>query len=79
MLTNELTRDNMTSVVNKVRHCVSPEMMQLVLKMLYVDESYIDTFFAECDRLYGGIDGYVAATGVTDEHKRKLAENYILH
>ena len=79
MLTNELTRDNMTSVVNKVRPCVSPEMMQLVLKMLYVDESYIDTFFAECDRLYDGIDGYVAAIGVTDEHKRKLAENYILH
>lgn len=78
MLTNTLTRDNMTSVANKVAPYVTDEVMNLMLKMLYVDESYIDTFFAECDRLYGGIDSFVAATGITAEHKHKLAKNYII-
>lgn len=78
MLTNTLTEQSSQSILNKVAPFVSDEKLDLVHKMLTVDESYITNFFATCTQLYGSFDNYLTLIGVTESDKQKLHDQYVV-
>lgn len=77
MESNAQTRSNTNSVLNKARPYVTADKMELIEKMLMVYPYYLDAFFGEMDKLFGGIDGFVKACGITDGNIEKLRENYL--
>lgn len=74
---NAQTRENTNSVLNKARPYVTPDKMELIEQMLMVQPYYLEAYFNEMSRLFGGIDGFVRACGVTDEDVDKLRKNYL--
>lgn len=77
LLTNELTRQNTDSILNKVTPYVSQEERDTVESMLLVKRSYLQTFFDEIANKYGTVDAFVAACGVTEREINLLRENYL--
>lgn len=77
MLTNEQSRENKLSILNKVRDFVSEENLQLIEKMLSVDESFLQDFFDETDKNFGGTDNFLTECGVTHDHIEMLRANYL--
>lgn len=74
---NKQTRENTNSVLNRARPYVDDDKMELIEAMLMVYPHYLDAFFGEMERLFGGIDGFIKACGVTDEEIEKLRNNYL--
>ena len=74
---NEQTRENTNSVLNKARPYVTDDRMELIESMLMVYPYYVETFFDEMKRLFGGIDGFIRACGVGDEEIEKLRAHYL--
>lgn len=74
---NVQTRENTNSLLNKVKPYVSPDKMGIVEEMLVVQPYYLDAFFDEIAKLYGSLDGFIKACGVTQEETEKLRENYL--
>lgn len=77
MLTNEQMHDNVNSIVNKITPFVSADILQLALSMLYVKESFLQSFFDKIDATFGGVQGFLTACDVTDEDIRLLRKNYL--
>ena len=77
MQSNVQTRENTNSVLNKARPYVTPDKMQLIEQMLMVQPYYLEAYFGKMQSMFGGIDGFVHACGVTDEEIEKLRNNYL--
>lgn len=77
LLTNKQTMSNAESILGKVRPFVNDDNLQLVQSMLLVDESYLNSFWQEIDTLFGSVDKFVAACGVTEQDIEKLRKNYL--
>lgn len=77
LLTNEQTKARAESILGKVSPFVSQNRLELVQSMLLVDKSYLETFWQEIETLFGSVDGFVAACGVTQEDIEKLRKNYL--
>ena len=77
MESNKQTKENTNSVLNKARPFVEPDKMELIESMLTVQPYYLEAFFGEMKRLYGSIDGFIAACGVTEQEIEKLRINYL--
>ena len=77
LLTNEMNKAHSESILNKVRPYVSDELYALEKTMITVDESYLDTFFAEIEHLYGTVDAFIAQCGVSGEDVEKLRKFYL--
>ena len=78
MLTNTQTETSRASVIAKVTPHVTADKLNLVKQMLRVETDYIGTFFATVDHLYGGMDGFVAQTGVTAQDIALLRAEYLV-
>lgn len=74
---NVQTRENTNSLLNKVKPFVPEDKMGIVEEMLIVQPYYLDAYFDEINRLYGNIDGFLAACGVTQDDINKLRELYL--
>lgn len=77
MQSNIQTRENTNSVLNKARPYVDDDKMELIEQMLMVQPYYLDAFFEKMQSMYGGIDGFIHACGVTDEEVEKIRKNYL--
>ena len=77
MLTNAQTQNNAHSILGKVRPFVDDDKLQLVQSMLLVDESYLDSFWAEIENKFGSADNYIAQCGVTANDISNLRKLYI--
>jgi len=77
MESNIQTVENTNSVLNTALHYVSPDKIDLIKKMMMVEPYYLEAYFNEMKRLFGGIDGFIKACGVTDEEIAKLRKNYL--
>ena len=77
MLTNEQVLSHAESILAKVRPHVSPDRLELVQSMLLVEQSYLESFWNEIEKLYGSIDAFVAKCGVTQKEIEKLRKNYL--
>lgn len=77
MLTNAQSRESKLAVLDKVKDFVSEEDLYRVDKMLSVDEAFLQGFFDEAERLFGGTRQFLHACGVTEKEEEKLRENYL--
>ena len=77
LLTNEQVMSHAESILAKVKPHVSPERLELVQSMLLVEQSYLESFWSEIERLYGSVDAFVAKCGVTQQEIEKLRANYL--
>lgn len=77
MESNAQTVENKNSVLNKARPYVTPDKMELIEQMLMVQPYYLEAYFGEMERRFGGIDGFIKACGVTDGEIEKLRNNYL--
>ena len=77
MESNVQTRENTNSLLNKVKPYVTAERLPTVEEMLTVQPYYLDAYFDEIKNLYGNMDGFLAACGVTQQHIDKLRELYL--
>ena len=75
--TNEQVTAHAESILAKVRPYVAADRLALVQSMLWVEESYLTSFWSEIDRLYGSVDAFVAKCGVTQTEIEKLRANYL--
>lgn len=78
LLTNEQSRESKNSVLNKVKDFVSPDNLAIIDKMLSASTLYLESFYAKAEEQFGGIDGFIAACGVTQSDIQKLRKNYLL-
>ena len=78
LLTNEQVMSHAESILAKVRPHVAANRLALVQSMLLVEQSYLESFWSEIERLYGSVDAFVAKCGVTNEEIEKLRKNYLL-
>ena len=78
LLTNELMLHRTESILAKVKPHVSPDRLELVLSMILVDESYLESFWSEIEKTYGSVDAFIAQCGVTQEEIKKLRTNYLV-
>ena len=51
--------------------------MALLHSMLTVQQSYLDSFYDEMQHLFGGIDQFIEACGVTEQDIAALRANYL--
>lgn len=77
LATNEQSYASNVSIMAKIRPFVTDEMLQLVDKLLTVDESYLQTFWTEIASQYGNVDNFVAECGVTAQDVENLRKNYL--
>ena len=77
LLTNKQVLSHAESILAKVKPHVSPDRLALVQSMLLVEQSYLESFFAEIEQRYGGIDAFVAHCGVTQDEIEVLRSNYL--
>lgn len=77
LLTNEMNRAHSESILNKVRPYVNDAVFALEKTMVMVDESYLNSFWSEIEKVYGSVDAFVAHCGVTDDDIAKLRKNYL--
>ncbi|MCH5152549.1 MAG: tyrosine-protein phosphatase [Clostridiales bacterium] len=75
--TNQQVLSHAESILAKVRPHVSPDRLELVQSMLLVEQSYLESFWSEIERLYGSVDAFIANCGVTQEEIDKLRKNYL--
>ena len=78
MLTNEQVTNHNESILAKVRPHVSMDRLELVQSMLLVEQSYLESFWAEIEQRYGSIDAFVTKCGVTKREIENLRKNYLL-
>lgn len=78
MESNTQTKENTNSVLNKARPYVTPDKMELIENMLMVQPYYLEAFYGQAERMFGGIDGFINACGVTDNDIEKLRKNYLV-
>ena len=58
---------------------LSPEMRKLFMGLFLVDKDFLDGTFAEMDRLYGGVEGFLQQCCLLDEEKlAKLKAKFIV-
>ena len=77
LLTNEMNKAHSESILNKVRPYINDELYALEQSMITVDESYLNTFFAEIEANFGTVDAFIAHCGVTEQDIAKLRKNYL--
>ena len=77
LLTNKQVLSHAESILAKVKPHVSPDRLALVQSMLLVEQSYLESFFAEIEQRYGGVDAFVAHCGVTQDEIERLRSNYL--
>lgn len=77
LLTNEQIMSHAESILAKVKPHVSPDRLELVQSMLLVEQSYLESFWSEIEKLYTSMDAFVAKCGVTQEEIEKLRKNYL--
>lgn len=77
MESNKQTRENTNSVLNKAKPYVENDKIGLIENMMMVYPYYLEAYFGEMDKLFGGIDGFIKACGVADEEIEKLRKNYL--
>jgi len=75
--TNVLTKQNTESILYKVAPYVSAERLDITEAMLLVKREYLQTFFDEAEKKFGGLNEFIAACGVTREDVRNLKKNYL--
>lgn len=77
METNVQTCAHAESILAKVRPHVTAERLELVQSMLLVEESYLESFFAEIRKNFGGMDGFLTNCGVTTADVARLRKEYL--
>ena len=78
LLTNEQVLSHAESILAKVKPYVSHDRLELVQSMLLVEQSYLESFWNEIEKLYGNVDAFIAKCGVTQEEIAKLRKNYLI-
>ena len=78
LLTNEQVLSHAQSILAKVRPHVPSDRLELVQSMLLVEQSYLESFWSEIEKLYGSVDNFVAHCGVTTEEIENLRINYLV-
>ena len=77
MLTNEQTANSTQGIIARVKPHLSEKNMALLHSMLTVQQSYLDSFYDEMQQLFGGIDQFIEACGVTEQDIAALRANYL--
>lgn len=77
MLTNEMNESHAASILNTVRPYVSDEIYEMEKRRIFVEESFLTTFFEEIEKRFGSVDDFLAHCGVSEQDVAKLRENYI--
>ena len=77
LLTNEQVLSHAQSILAKVRPHVTDDRLELVQSMLLVEESYLNSFWNEIDKMYGSVDNFIAHCGVTQQDIEILRTNYL--
>ncbi|MCM1534039.1 MAG: tyrosine-protein phosphatase [Corallococcus sp.] len=77
MESNVQTVNNTNSILNRVKPYVTPDKVDLIQAMLMVQPYYLEAYFDEMNKLFGGIDGFIAACGVTSSDIENLRKNYL--
>ena len=77
MLTNEQTANSTQGIIARVKPHLSEKNMALLHSMLTVQQSYLDSFYDEMQHLFGGIDQFIEACGVTEQDIAALRANYL--
>lgn len=77
LLTNEQVLHHAESILAKVKPYVSPDRLELVQSMLLVEQSYLESFWSEIEKIYGSVDAFISKCGVTPEEIEKLRKNYL--
>ena len=77
LLTNEQVLHHAESILAKVKPYVSPDRLELVQSMLLVEQSYLESFWSEIEKIYGSVDAFIYKCGVTQEEIDKLRKNYL--
>ena len=77
LMTNEMNKAHSESILNKVRPYIDDELYALEKSMITVDESYLNTFFAEIEQHYGTVDAFITHCGVTEQDIANLRKNYL--
>lgn len=77
MLTNTQTANSTQGIIARVKPYLSEKNMALLHSMLTVQESYLDAFYDEMQQLFGGIDQFVAACGITEQDIAALRTHYL--
>ncbi len=75
--TNAQVGEHAQSILAKVRPHVPAERMALVQSMLLVEQSYLESFWNETDRLFGSTDNFLKHCGVTENDIQSLRDNYL--
>ena len=75
--TNEQVLSHAESILTKVRPHVPSDRLELVQSMLLVEQSYLESFWNEIEKLYGSVDAFIAKCGVTQQEIEKLRINYL--
>lgn len=77
LLTNEQSKENKNSILNKVKPFVSAENLKIIETMLSVDASYLQDFFSQINLQFGTVENFLTDCGVTKEHISLLRKNYL--
>lgn len=77
MESNRQTLENTNSLLNKARPFVSDDKIELIEMMLTVKPYYLEAYFGQMEKSFGGIDGFIKACDVTDDDIEKLRKNYL--
>ena len=75
--TNVQVLSHAESILTKVRPHVPSDRLELVQSMLLVEQSYLESFWNEIEKLYGSVDAFIAKCGVTQQEIEKLRINYL--
>jgi len=75
---NQLSAQKMSTGVSSANMEITPEMMQMFAVLTKVHAEYLEAFFDEVDKKWGGTEGYLHdALGLTDADLAKLKELYL--
>ena len=75
---NSLSASKLGTGITSKGTQISPEQLKLFEVFAKVRAEYLQAFFDEIDRLWGGTEGYLKqALGLTDEQLTKLQDMYL--
>ena len=73
-----ISAQKMSAGVSSANTEITPEMMQMFAVLTKVHAEYLEAFFDEVDKKWGGTEGYLHdALGLTDADLAKLKELYL--
>ncbi len=77
LLTNEQNKPFIEMVMSKISNTLTEKQIQLILGMLSVKVSYLQSFWQEITQKYSNVDNFLSACGVTEQEVQNLRKNYL--